>query len=125
MKSLTSRSAEVDGPGVAVAGDRGACHLAPRTPRWSRQWDPHVGVGVSDAWCMALGRAVVQPRFEDPRGELGDRLAEGSIYRSLADEEYRLFPTISLIRFLRSAFVSCSRIANGSSTRLQRNARSR
>lgn len=34
----------------------------------------------------------MQARFEDPREVLGDRLAEGSIYRLLADEGYRLFP---------------------------------
>jgi len=34
---------------------------------------------------------VVQARFEDPREVLGDRLAEGSIYRLLADEGHRIF----------------------------------
>jgi hypothetical protein len=52
----------------------------------------HWRVGVADAWCVALGQAVMQARFEDPREVLGDRLAEGSIYRLLADEGYRLFP---------------------------------
>lgn len=41
---------------------------------------------------MALGAAVVQERFENPREVLGDRLREGSIYRFLADFGYRLFP---------------------------------
>jgi Transposase domain (DUF772) len=40
---------------------------------------------------MALGQAVVQPRFENPREVLGERLAEGSIYRLLADEGHRIF----------------------------------
>src|SRR5438876_3868909 len=40
---------------------------------------------------MALGAAVVQPRFENPREILGDRLREGSIYRLLADHGGRLF----------------------------------
>lgn len=34
----------------------------------------------------------MQARFEDPREVLGERLAEGSIYRLLADEGHRLFP---------------------------------
>lgn len=41
---------------------------------------------------MALGGAVVQPRFENPREILGDRLRVGSIYRLLADHGDRLFP---------------------------------
>jgi hypothetical protein len=41
---------------------------------------------------MALGVAVVQPRFENPREILGDRLREGSLYRLLADHGDRLFP---------------------------------
>jgi hypothetical protein len=41
---------------------------------------------------MALGVAQVQPRFENPREILGERLREGSIYRLLADEGHRLFP---------------------------------
>jgi IS5 family transposase len=41
---------------------------------------------------MALGVAQVQPRFENPREILGDRLREGSIYKLLADEGHRLFP---------------------------------
>jgi IS5 family transposase len=41
---------------------------------------------------MALGVAQAQPRFENPRAILGDRLREGSIYRLLADEGHRLFP---------------------------------
>ncbi len=40
---------------------------------------------------MALGRANVQQRFENPREILGDRLKEGSIYRLLADHGQRLF----------------------------------
>lgn len=39
---------------------------------------------------MALGVAVVQQRFEDPRVLLGDRLR--GVYRLLADEGHRLFP---------------------------------
>jgi hypothetical protein len=35
---------------------------------------------------MALGMAVTEQRFDNPRGLLGDRLREGSIYRLLADE---------------------------------------
>jgi hypothetical protein len=41
---------------------------------------------------MALGTAVMQPRFENPRDILGDRLVEGSLYRLLADEGHHLFP---------------------------------
>jgi hypothetical protein len=41
---------------------------------------------------MALGTATIQPRFENPREILGDRLREGSIYRFLADEGHKLFP---------------------------------
>jgi hypothetical protein len=41
---------------------------------------------------MALGAAVVQSRFENPREILGDRLREGSLYRLLADHGDRLFP---------------------------------
>ena len=41
---------------------------------------------------MALGTTSIQPRFENPRDILGDRLKEGSIYRLLADEGDRLFP---------------------------------
>jgi hypothetical protein len=41
---------------------------------------------------MALGVAVVQQRFENPRELLGDRLREGSIYRLLADHGEVLFP---------------------------------
>jgi len=41
---------------------------------------------------MALGTTSIQPRFENPREILGDRLREGSIYRLLADEGDRLFP---------------------------------
>lgn len=52
----------------------------------------HWRVGVADAWCMAIGQAVMQARFEDPGQVLGDRLAEGSIYRLLAEEGYRIFP---------------------------------
>jgi hypothetical protein len=41
---------------------------------------------------MALGVAVVQPRFESPREILGERLREGSLYRLLADHGDGLFP---------------------------------
>ena len=41
---------------------------------------------------MALGTTSLQPRFENPREILDDRLREGSIYRLLADEGDRLFP---------------------------------
>ena len=41
---------------------------------------------------MAFGTTSLQPRFENPREILGDRLREGSIYRLLADEGDRLFP---------------------------------
>jgi IS5 family transposase len=41
---------------------------------------------------MALGAAVVQQRFENPREILGDRLREGSLYRLLTDHGDRLFP---------------------------------
>jgi len=41
---------------------------------------------------MALGVAVVEQRFENPREILGDRLREGSIYRLLADHGDGLFP---------------------------------
>jgi hypothetical protein len=40
---------------------------------------------------MALGAAVMQQRFENPREVLGERLQEGSIYRLLADEGHRIF----------------------------------
>ncbi len=40
---------------------------------------------------MALGRAKVQQRFENPREILGDRLKQGSLYRLLADHGHRLF----------------------------------
>ncbi len=40
---------------------------------------------------MALGRSIIQPRFENPREILGDRLKEGSLYRLLADHGQRLF----------------------------------
>jgi IS5 family transposase len=40
---------------------------------------------------MALGQALTQPRFENPRQVLGKRLVEGSIYRLLADEGHRIF----------------------------------
>lgn len=41
---------------------------------------------------MALGTTSLQPRFENPREILGDRLREGSIYRLLADQGDQLFP---------------------------------
>lgn len=41
---------------------------------------------------MALGVAVAQQRFENPREILGDRLREGSVFRLLADFGDRLFP---------------------------------
>jgi hypothetical protein len=41
---------------------------------------------------MALGRAQVQAGFQDPRGILGDRLREGSLYRLLADHGHQAFP---------------------------------
>jgi IS5 family transposase len=41
---------------------------------------------------MALGVAVVEQRFENPREILGERLREGSIYRLLAEHGDRLFP---------------------------------
>ncbi len=41
---------------------------------------------------MALGAAMVQQRFDNPREILGDRLREGSIYRLLADHGDQLFP---------------------------------
>ena len=47
-------------------------------------------VGVENL-VMALGTTSIQPRFENPREILGDRLREGSIYRLLADEGDRLF----------------------------------
>ncbi len=47
---------------------------------------------VAENLCMALGTTSLQPRFENPREILGDRLREGSIYRLLADEGDRLFP---------------------------------
>ncbi len=40
---------------------------------------------------MAIGRSNVQPRFENPREILGDRLKEGSLYRLLADHGQQLF----------------------------------
>ena len=41
---------------------------------------------------MALGSSQVQPRFDNPRGILGDRLREGSLYRLLADHGHQMFP---------------------------------
>ncbi len=41
---------------------------------------------------MALGMAVSEQRFENPRELLGERLREGSIYRLLADAGDRMFP---------------------------------
>ena len=41
---------------------------------------------------MALGTTSIQPRFENPREILGNRLREGSIYRLLVDEGDLLFP---------------------------------
>ena len=41
---------------------------------------------------MALGTLERQQSFDDPVQLLGDRLAEGSIYRLLADEGGKLFP---------------------------------
>jgi IS5 family transposase len=41
---------------------------------------------------MALGAAVAQQRFENPREILGERLREGSIYKLLADHGDQLFP---------------------------------
>jgi Transposase DDE domain/Transposase domain (DUF772) len=40
---------------------------------------------------MALGAAVLQERFDNPRDLLGDRLRDGSIYRLLADVGDELF----------------------------------
>jgi hypothetical protein len=41
---------------------------------------------------MALGRSNAQPRFENPREILGERLKEGSLYRLLADHGHEMFP---------------------------------
>jgi transposase len=41
---------------------------------------------------MALGSQQTQPRFENPREILGDRLKEGSLYRLLADHGHEMFP---------------------------------
>jgi Transposase DDE domain/Transposase domain (DUF772) len=41
---------------------------------------------------MALGSQQIQPRFENPREILGERLKEGSIYRLLADHGHAMFP---------------------------------
>jgi hypothetical protein len=49
-------------------------------------------MAVTENLSMALGTTSLQPRFENPREILGDRLREGSIYRLLADEGDRLFP---------------------------------
>ena len=49
-------------------------------------------VVIAENLSMALGTTSIQPRFENPREILGDRLREGSIYRLLADEGDRLFP---------------------------------
>ncbi len=40
---------------------------------------------------MALGRSIAQPRFENPREILGDRLKKSSLYRLPADHGQRLF----------------------------------
>jgi hypothetical protein len=42
-------------------------------------------------WCMAIGSAVIEARFDNPVQLLGDRLREGSIYRLLADHGDRMF----------------------------------
>jgi Transposase DDE domain/Transposase domain (DUF772) len=52
----------------------------------------HLVAAVADAGCMALGQALVQDRFENPREVLGERLVCGSVYRFLADEGHRIFP---------------------------------
>ncbi|MGH9083227.1 MAG: IS1182 family transposase [Thermoplasmata archaeon] len=41
---------------------------------------------------MALGSQQTQPRFENPREILGERLKEGSLYRLLADHGHEMFP---------------------------------
>jgi len=41
---------------------------------------------------MALGSQNTQPRFENPASVLGDRLAEGSLYRLLTDHGHEMFP---------------------------------
>lgn len=41
---------------------------------------------------MALGTASTRQRFDNPRGLLGDRLKEGSLYRLLADHGQEMFP---------------------------------
>lgn len=41
---------------------------------------------------MALGSQQIQPRFENPREILGERLKEGSVYRLLADHGQEMFP---------------------------------
>jgi hypothetical protein len=41
---------------------------------------------------MALGSQNTQPRFENPAALLGDRLAEGSLYRLMADHGHEMFP---------------------------------
>jgi Transposase DDE domain/Transposase domain (DUF772) len=48
---------------------------------------------LGQAFGMALGVVVEQRQFLGPRDVLGDRLRVGSIYRLLADEGDRLFPT--------------------------------
>lgn len=40
---------------------------------------------------MAIGSAQNQPRFENPREILGDRLKEGSLYRLFADHGHEMF----------------------------------
>lgn len=41
---------------------------------------------------MALGSQQIQPRFDNPREILGERLKEGSLYRLLADQGHTMFP---------------------------------
>jgi hypothetical protein len=78
---------------------KAACGVpsGPAAPGLDRPWFGGVGIHhlegcLSDTSVMALGGAVIQQRFENPRQILGERLREGSIYRLLADEGDRLFP---------------------------------
>ena len=47
--------------------------------------------GLKRQSVMALGMAVAEQRFDNPRELLGERLREKSIYRLLADDGDRMF----------------------------------
>lgn len=52
---------------------------------------PPLAAGLKTESFMALGMAVAEQRFDNPRELLGERLREGSIYRLLADAGEEMF----------------------------------